>query len=302
MSDKNHLPLLKEGNYVEWRARVKAYLVGADLWEVVGPEKDEVVAKGVKGVAAKKKKNELAYSKILETLSSSQMAYVLGTENPREAWGLLEEVHRSSSVNSILALRRRFFRMMKDESESIITWIARVRTAALELKYTDHPVSELDIIMVVTDGLDSEIFGDVVSALDALPAKDIKMSDVTTRLLGKEAMLNRRGEKLDDLEIRANYASDRRGGKGTGSVSRHGPELTCFNCGGRGHYADDCPSPPPPPHSVKSVGRTYGQGSSHRARIASEVDRSDGQDGTGERAAFAQTYGDWGKMDTLRLF
>lgn len=276
------LPLLKEGNYTEWRARVKAYLVLADLWEVVGPVEDEKPAKSGKETNTKRKKRELAYAKILETLSSSQMSYVLDSEDPREAWGALEEIHRSTSVNSILALRCRFFRMTKLDDESIIAWISRVRGAALEMKDSPYPVSEIDIVMVCTDGLDPEKYGDIVAALDTLPATQVRMADVTTRLLGKEAMLNRRGEKMEDAAIFANYAADRRGGKGSGAVSQDG--LVCFNCGGCGHYADKCPSPPSLSSHRMPQRNSAGRPGMHQAHVAFE----DGTSGSGERAAVAR--------------
>ncbi|KAL6305919.1 hypothetical protein BKA93DRAFT_824708 [Sparassis latifolia] len=92
----SRIPKLVEGNYIKWSALMKAHLVAADLWEVVGPEEEELVARGPKGVAAKKKKREQTYSKILMNLSPPQMAFVLGSENPREAWAALEETHRDA--------------------------------------------------------------------------------------------------------------------------------------------------------------------------------------------------------------
>ncbi|GBE86485.1 hypothetical protein SCP_0903640 [Sparassis crispa] len=77
----SHILKLIKGNY-QWSALMKAHLVAADLWEVVGPEEEELIARGPKGVAVKKKKREQAYWKILMNLSPSQMAFVLGSENP----------------------------------------------------------------------------------------------------------------------------------------------------------------------------------------------------------------------------
>ncbi|KAL6308949.1 hypothetical protein BKA93DRAFT_746676 [Sparassis latifolia] len=42
-----------EGNYIEWSVLMKAHLIAVNLWEVVGPEKEELVVRGPKGVAAK---------------------------------------------------------------------------------------------------------------------------------------------------------------------------------------------------------------------------------------------------------
>ncbi|KAL6299242.1 hypothetical protein BKA93DRAFT_753580 [Sparassis latifolia] len=45
----SRIPKLVEGNYIKWSALMKAHLV-------VGPKEEELVARGPKGVAAKKKK------------------------------------------------------------------------------------------------------------------------------------------------------------------------------------------------------------------------------------------------------
>ena len=230
---KAHLPVLVEGNYVAWSALLRAHLVGAELWEAVGPESEF----SPKGPKTSKKKREQAYSRILETISEPQLAYVLGTDDPREAWMLLEEAHCSTSVNSILSLRRGFFRMTKTETESIMLWISRVRTAALELSRTDHPITELDQVMVITDGLPDE-YAHVVSALDALPVAEIRLRDVMTRISGAEAQLQRSREKASEVGAVALLASDRKA-----RAPRN--DLRCYNCEGRGHFADDCPTPRP---------------------------------------------------------
>lgn len=283
ISTKARLPILVEGNYVEWSALVRAHLIGVDLWEVVGPEAEELVPKGPKGVAAQRKKEQQAYARILETLSPPQLAYVLETENPRTAWQLLEEAHRSTSVNSILSLRRRFFRMTKSESESIMTWISRVRTAALELSRTEYPAKDLDVVMVITDGLPDE-YAHVVSALDALPIKDLKVREVMTRIAGAEAQLQRAEEKASENSV-ALVAADRRGRANRG-------ELTCFNCDGRGHYAEDCPSPRPAQSSRAPSGSYQGRGASH-AKLA---------DSSEETARLAQVRSDLDDEYVVQLF
>jgi len=98
---------------------MSAYLKSQDLWEVVGPEVEDLVAKGVKGVAAKEKKKQIALAKITMCVDSSQLPFFQGSEDPRDVWNLLEFIHRSGSINSILSLRRRFFRMSMHDTESL---------------------------------------------------------------------------------------------------------------------------------------------------------------------------------------
>ncbi|RDX45144.1 hypothetical protein OH76DRAFT_1297383, partial [Lentinus brumalis] len=98
----------------------------------------------------------------------------------------LEQVHRSSSVNSALSLRRSFLRMVKTEGESAISWIGRVRSRALELSHTPCPATVVDTILVITEGLPLQ-YAPVLTQLESLPFDSLTIKDVTTRITGFEA-------------------------------------------------------------------------------------------------------------------
>lgn len=81
-----------------------------------------------------------------------QIPFIVGLEDPREIWNTLESAHRSAAVNSVLLHCRCFFRLTKSESESTLAWIGCVRAASVELSNTPAPVTDLNIILVITDG------------------------------------------------------------------------------------------------------------------------------------------------------
>ena len=261
--NSSRFPKLIEGNYEQWRILMESTLIAGDLWEVVGPEALELVPKGVKAVKAQAKKMEQARAKIVLNIDLGQLSFISGLENPRDIWLALEGVHRSASVNSVLSLRRRFLRMTMRESESIMTWISRVRTAAGELSHTPCPVSDIDIILVITDGL-PPTFATVVSALDNLPLTELTIPNVVNRIYGRAAQIARESEKVSEAEHTSALAARGSGG---------GQEVTCFRCGGRGHLSKVCPSTP-------------GSTSQTHARSA-----DDGSWGEGETQVFSAVAG-----------
>lgn len=126
MSDpKISVPKLTEGTYEEWAILMEATLIAAEMWAVVGPEDEEPVYKGVKGAREKKTKQQQARAKIVLSLDTSQLSFIIGLDDPREIWTTLRDIHRSQSVNSVLSLRRRFFRMHKLEAETTLSFIAQ---------------------------------------------------------------------------------------------------------------------------------------------------------------------------------
>lgn len=251
--DEKHarvVPLV-EGNYEVWRIQMTAVLIAAELWDVVRPSKEVVdLPRGLKGVQAQQKKRELARSRLTLAIEASQLPFVMGMEDPRVMWEALEQVHRSSSVNSALSLRRSFLRMHKAENETVLGWISRVRSRALELSHTPCPATTIDIVLVMTEGLPPE-YAPVTTQLDSLPIDALTVTAVTTRIVGFEAQLNRSHAKASEgiTDLAAHVAR---------------ADVVCHQCDGRGHFARECPTP----KSISKPKKTRGdEGSQAEGRL-----------------------------------
>lgn len=239
MSAKYEGTKLLEGTFEEWSTVLEAVLTAKDLWDVVGPQEDEPVYRGPKGQKERQHKVVQAKACIILSLDASQLPLVQGITDPRVMWNTLRGVHRSRSVNSILSLRRRFFHMRKRDDETTLAFITRVRRAANELSETPAPVSEIDQIIVITDGLPSD-YATVITALDNLPFAELSMSGVMQRIAGRESQLERE---------QANFTADGNSIPAAALIARGkdakaSANSRCFNCGGWGHMATICPSPP----------------------------------------------------------
>jgi len=238
MSDYTHNDhrgiLLAEDNYEVWRIQAQAILVAADLWDVVRPASEVLdLPKGAKGAKELQRKKDQARSRLVLSVSQSQLPFIMGSEDPRENWEALQEVHRSTSVNSALSLRRSFLRMSKLESETILTWIGRVRARALELSHSPCPAKDIDVILVMTEGLPIE-YRSVVSQLDNIPIDQLTIGLVTSRIIGFESQLDRELAKSTEVVKLEDNSSM------TAYVARG--DVICRRCAGHGHYERECPT------------------------------------------------------------
>jgi hypothetical protein len=245
MPDEIHIPKLLEGNYEQWRCFMEATLIASDLWDVTSPLDPKSPPKNAKEAQIRKRKEQQARAKIVLALDPSQLPFISGLEDPRKIWEALESIHRSMSVNSVLSLRRQFFRLTKTDSETTMLWISRVRNQALELKDTPAPISDLDVILVITNGL-PPAFETVISALDALPFSELNIPTVIQRIMGHEAHINR-FKDIDSADTPSISSSEAPAAQANLRRRKRGvtwQNVICYNCGGRGHVKSDCPSEP----------------------------------------------------------
>ncbi|KAJ3481157.1 hypothetical protein NLI96_g7857 [Meripilus lineatus] len=230
-------------------------LIAADLWDVVGPEVVPFGPKESKVVQAFEKKKQLAMSKIVLSLTPSQLSFIAGLENPHEIWKKIKSLHRSLSINSILSLYCHFLHISKSPTKTVIDWITQVQAATFELENTPYPVSDLDPILVLTDSLSLK-YEALRTVLDTLPITDLIPHNVIIRIQSHETLLDLYREKTaaqvqsgsTDSALVAVYRK-RGGDQGARNV-------VCYRYGRQDHYQLVCLSP-----SVSHSSQFSGHGS-----------------------------------------
>lgn len=83
-----------------------------------------------KAVKAFLKKQRLAKASIVLCVENTQLPHIRYND-PKKIWDELKRIHRSRGFGTLLAMRRKFFSMVKTSEESMATWIASVRYVAL---------------------------------------------------------------------------------------------------------------------------------------------------------------------------
>ena len=111
-------------------------------------------------------------------------------------------------------------------------WIAEVNRIAFQLEEIGVDVPDEDKILVLTQGLPDD-YCQFIITLDSTPSAQLNIDDITSRLINEES----RHTKVPDTSDTAYHTT-------TAPRNRTPLErITCFNCGKKGHYQNNCPNP-----------------------------------------------------------
>ena len=126
-------------------------------------------------------------------------------------------------------------------------WIAAVQDIAHRLKAADFEVTDIDLIIALTQGLLNQYDPFIVS-LDATPIDQLNVDSVITRLLNEEFRQSRGDPGPDITLLTRSKLPKKTWSKPSKAKSITSEEWSprsscCYNCGGRGYLARDCPSP-----------------------------------------------------------
>jgi gag-polypeptide of LTR copia-type/Zinc knuckle len=229
-----HFEKLNEMNYNDWRYVMAAMLVEKDLWDVVdGTETQPAGSANSKAVRAFAKKQQLAHAKLILNIDKSQLPHTR-YDDPKEIWESLQKVHQARGFATRLSLRRCFLYMRKRDDQPMVSWISAVKNAAFQLEAAGVTIIDEDVILALTEGL-PESYSTLIVALDSIPADDLTLDIVITRLLNEE---------VRQVQAAKSESERMEGALAAIAKKKKTPiaEITCYNCDGKGHYQNDCPS------------------------------------------------------------
>ena len=276
------LPAFSEANFRIWKKTAKAYMRNQGLWTVVergvassgflrsviGDEDaddvdddleslgDDGAGSGAQGApdAAEVQRSELAGMLILRTVTDCPAAAALiidvPNENAKETWDRLVEEYEGTSAAAIHCLTVELTNIRQKKGESLSKYAARAKALAVSLKEAGKPLDDFSVRTAFLEGLqrDSANFVAAATAFGGKQSFKETMESAITwdKMTGSAGQGGaRRGDEGESAQAHS--------AKVTSSSSNRKPfPFNCFNCGKKGHRADECKEPKKNGNAVSS--------------------------------------------------
>lgn len=234
-------------NFPKWSRELRMALTDAGLWEVVTIE----TAAAARDPAWIKQNNK-AMLIIFRACEPAQQDIIDGLPDAFAVWKKLKEVYQARDASSVQRLYVQFTNLRKESQESMIQWIACVKSYARQLDDAEETISQTVLFTRILTGLGSE-YDSVKTVLDLVD--NLNETKLTSVLMSAESRLmpvskprphskNRarsrsrtRRSRSRSSRFRDRRASYRDRDRERGNANRG---VTCTHCGRTNHTEATC--------------------------------------------------------------
>lgn len=250
---KYSIPKLDSDNYQLWALKITSLLKLKSCWAAVdAPD-----------VATAEQKDKAMSLLCLNVTDHVLLTVCADSATAADLWQALKAHFQSRALAQQIVLRRKFNSVKKLASETLLQYLARVKTLVAELKAAGSTLADSDVCIQFLDGLPKS-YDTVATILQTSSAADLKLDLMYEKLLPFEQKL---GKDPDDQALvvqssrtkqqsgRSGSSAPRSGSSASGSKpiaagsgayatgsggSGTGRQLICHYCSKPGHIRRHC--------------------------------------------------------------
>lgn len=216
-------------NFSNWKYRLGILLdekglrkyIEQNLSDILKAEKQELLHENIK------KEEKQCISIIVQSVHDTQLEFIKDKLTAKAMFEGLSDIFERKSLASQLMYRRQILTMKMQSNESMNDHFLNFDKVVRDLKSTGANVEEQEIICLLFLTL-PKTFDNVITALETINPKDLSLDFAKSRL-------------LDEYNKRSGEQSNGKTGD-SHAMSARDPNITCFNCGKKGHIKSQCRS------------------------------------------------------------
>lgn len=204
------------------------------MWSLVeGTESRPLGSDNTKVVKAWRTRMDLALNELVSEVEDEQLIHTRISRNPADVWTRLASIHVSQGLGNVISTWQKLFQIKKATETSIQQHVSSIRELADRLTGLGDEPSDSLLVSVLMLSLPPS-YSSLVISLDS-HYDELNFDFVAQRCMNEEArqlsMQNSEASTSDQTSAFVARTKPRRDRK----------DVTCFKCGKKGHYRNECP-------------------------------------------------------------
>ena len=186
-----------------WKFNMKMCLLQQEVWSCIEERKSDEVkeekSKASSDLAEDTRKEQLAFTFIMLSLSESVQAVVRRCTTAKETWDALEIKYGGKDVEDRMELRQRLRDAKLKKGDKMLNHLARIQDNVEQLVAAGGELPEEEVVLTTLNSLPSTY--DVVKVMLRTRGKAVTMDELQSILLAEERRCGQRESPMEAEEI-----------------------------------------------------------------------------------------------------
>lgn len=218
MNEKVHIDKLDGSNYMQWKFKVKLFLIHKGCWDAIEPRE---------GVTSTTENIQKALAIIGLSVKDDQIVHIQDCTTALEAWNNLSTVYQDTGTASKIVLQDQLMSTKMSVGTSVQEHISKLRSYVSQLAAVNVTISDEQYTIILLRSLPSD-YDQLVVTLENIDK--LSIGDVHARLIREEARKSNDAKGLETTALQARKPEWRNSTRNN----------NCFYCNKPGHRIKDC--------------------------------------------------------------